>query len=50
MINYFNDIHSFLLMGGYAKFVWPAYGVVFLVLFFQYSTAKRKFKKYVSPS
>jgi heme exporter protein D len=23
---------SFLAMGGYARFVWPAYGVAFLVL------------------
>ena len=26
------DIGAFLAMGGYAAFVWPAYGVAFVVL------------------
>ena len=26
------DISAFLAMGGYAAFVWPAYGVAFTVL------------------
>ena len=26
------DISAFLAMGGYAAFVWPAYGVAFAVL------------------
>jgi heme exporter protein D len=26
------DIGAFLVMGGYAGFVWPAYGVAFAVL------------------
>ena len=26
------DIAAFLAMGGYARFVWPAYGVAFVVL------------------
>ena len=26
------DIGAFLAMGGYAGFVWPAYGVAFVVL------------------
>jgi heme exporter protein D len=26
------SIHQFFAMGGYAVFVWPAYGVAFLVL------------------
>jgi heme exporter protein D len=26
------DIEAFLAMGGYAGFVWPAYGVAFAVL------------------
>jgi len=25
-------LHHFLAMGGYARFVWPAYGVAFAVL------------------
>lgn len=27
-----SDISAFLAMGGYAAFVWPAYGVAFAVL------------------
>lgn len=26
------DLHTFLAMGGYAQYVWPAYGAAFLVL------------------
>ena len=25
-------VHQFLAMGGYARFVWPAYGIALLVL------------------
>ena len=27
-----NALHSFLAMGGYAAYVWPAYAVFFIVL------------------
>ena len=27
-----DTVHQFLAMGGYARFVWPAYGVAMLVL------------------
>ncbi|GAA0260753.1 heme exporter protein CcmD [Rhodanobacter caeni] len=27
-----NDVQSFLAMGGYAAYVWPAYAVFFIVL------------------
>lgn len=29
----FTDVHQFLHMGGYAFYVWTAYGVVFGLLF-----------------
>ena len=41
----FPDFHSFWQMGGYATTVWPAYAVVFLVLFLQFFIAKRKFRR-----
>ena len=28
----FTSLHDFLAMGGYAAYVWPAYGVFFAVL------------------
>jgi heme exporter protein D len=28
----FTSLHGFLAMGGYAAYVWPAYGVFFAVL------------------
>ncbi len=27
------EIHHILMMGGYAKFIWTAYGIAFAVLF-----------------
>jgi len=30
---YFHNLHSFLNMGGYAAYVWPAYGLAAVILF-----------------
>jgi heme exporter protein CcmD len=35
----------FLTMGGYAHYVWPAYGITFMILTFQYWQSKRTAKK-----
>jgi heme exporter protein CcmD len=35
------DLHNFLAMGGYAAFVWPAYGLTALVLIWNWWAAKR---------
>ncbi len=29
---HFQNFHDFLLMGGYAPYVWSAYGITFVVL------------------
>ncbi len=44
------ELIRFLAMGGYARFIWPAYGIAFSVLFGNiYSAVKRtkKIKKYI---
>jgi heme exporter protein CcmD len=35
------DLQNFLEMGGYAKFVWPAYGLTALVLVWNWWSARR---------
>jgi heme exporter protein CcmD len=35
------DLQSFFDMGGYAKFVWPAYGLTALVLVWNWWSARR---------
>ena len=35
------DIQDFLKMGGYAQFVWPAYGLTALVLVWNWWSARR---------
>ena len=35
------DIQEFLKMGGYAQFVWPAYGLTALVLVWNWWSARR---------
>jgi len=35
------DLHSFLNMGGYAQYVWPAYGLTALVLVWNWWSARR---------
>ena len=35
------DLHKFLEMGGYAQFVWPAYGLTALVLVWNWWSARR---------
>ncbi len=32
MLGQFKTFHAFLLMGGFAPYVWSAYGVVFIVV------------------
>jgi heme exporter protein D len=35
------DLHTFLAMGGYAAYVWPAYGLAALVLLWNWWAARR---------
>jgi heme exporter protein D len=35
------DLQSFLNMGGYAQYVWPAYGLTALVLVWNWWAARR---------
>ena len=35
------DLHNFLAMGGYAAYVWPAYGLTALVLLWNWWAAIR---------
>jgi heme exporter protein CcmD len=35
------DLQDFFEMGGYAKFVWPAYGLTALVLVWNWWSARR---------
>ena len=35
------ELQEFLNMGGYAKFVWPAYGLTALVLVWNWWSARR---------
>jgi heme exporter protein CcmD len=35
------DLETFLKMGGYAQFVWPAYGLTALVLLWNWWAARR---------
>ena len=35
------DLQKFLEMGGYAQFVWPAYGLTALVLVWNWWSARR---------
>ncbi len=37
--------HEFVTMGGYARYVWPAYGVVFVVLVFAVWQTRRGFRR-----
>ena len=38
-------LSAFLEMGGYARFVWPSFGVVFLVLTVLLITSLRRWKR-----
>jgi len=38
----FSNLHDFIHMGGYADYVWAAYGVVFIVLIGNLFIAKRQ--------
>ena len=35
------DLQNFIEMGGYARFVWPAYGLTALVLVWNWWSARR---------
>ena len=35
------DLQTFLQMGGYAEYVWPAYGLTALVLLWNWWSARR---------
>lgn len=45
MMSAFPDLHSFWHMGGYAGTVWPAYGIVGLVLLLQVVQVKYKWRR-----
>lgn len=45
MIMFFSSWHSFWQMGGYADYVWPAYGIAFLILISHVILLLRKQKK-----
>ncbi len=40
-----NDLESFLSMGGYAGFVWPAYGLVLVVVLALVLVALRRLRR-----
>ncbi|HET7570937.1 MAG TPA: heme exporter protein CcmD [Gammaproteobacteria bacterium] len=40
-----NSLHEFLTMGGYAAFVWPAYGVVAVVMIANVVIARRRHRR-----
>lgn len=41
---HFTNLHDFLQMGGYAMYVWPAYGICAVVLIFQVICSKKRSK------
>jgi heme exporter protein CcmD len=41
-MSHFTNCHDFLLMGGYAKYVWPAYAITFIVLLGNVCVALKK--------
>lgn len=43
-----NTITNFLHMGGYAFYVWTAYGSVMTFLFLQWFLPWRRWKKYIN--
>lgn len=55
MTSYFPSFSAFLHMGGYASYVWSAYGIALLILLGHFTVAKRRLhltikqlKKYVT--
>jgi heme exporter protein CcmD len=44
-MSHFPDWHAFCDMGGYAAFVWSAYGAAFLLLNWQLASALRKWRR-----
>lgn len=44
---YFNSVADFFRMGGYAPYVWPAYGIVLFVLVYNVLAALQQKKKTV---
>lgn len=41
---FFNELFRVLSMGGYARYVWPAYGFAFIVLFLSIYFPSREHK------
>lgn len=42
----FHHLHDFLKMGGYAQFVWLAYGIVFVVMMINILLPWRRHQRY----
>ncbi|HET7369499.1 MAG TPA: heme exporter protein CcmD [Gammaproteobacteria bacterium] len=42
-----NSLHEFLHMGGYAAYVWPAYGIVAVVMIANVVIARRRHRRLV---
>lgn len=40
-----NSLHEFLYMGGYAAYVWPAFGIVTIVMIANVIIARRRHRK-----
>lgn len=40
-----SSLHEFLTMGGYAVYVWPAYGIVAIVLIANIVIARRRHQR-----
>jgi len=45
MLSHFSSWSAFFQMGGYAAYVWPAYGIVMGVLIFHGFVASRQLKQ-----
>lgn len=43
-----SSLHEFLTMGGYAAFVWPAYGVVTVVMIANIVIARRRHRRLIA--
>lgn len=46
MIGSLNNFHDFLKMGGYAAYIWAAYGIVVLMLGCQFYRAYHKWRRF----
>lgn len=46
MMGSLNNFHDFLKMGGYAAYIWAAYGIVVLMLGCQFYRAYHKWRRF----